>query len=185
MFDALVVDRCIQFLQAHKDEKFFLWAGLEKPHPQWYAPAEYHAMYDPDKMVPPETAREKLQNVPKAMERIRRADPMSDQEIRCTMAAYYANVSYLDAKVGQLLAAVERLGLAEKTIIVYTSDHGDHLFEHGMLQKHCFYEAAVAVPLTMTNCNLFPAGVARAHRQPARPVPDALRSDRPGQARYA
>ena len=163
MYDALVVDRSIEFMEKHKDEKFFLWAGLEKPHPEWYAPAEYHAMYDPAKMVLPETVREKPRKVPTAVEQLRIVDNMSDDEVRGAMAAYYANVTYLDAKIGELLAAVERLGLADNTIIIYTSDHGDHVFEHGMVQKHCFYEAAVAVPLTMTNPNLFPVGVAREH----------------------
>ena len=164
MYDALVVDRCVEFLEKHKREKFFLWAGLEKPHPEWYAPAEYHAMYDPAKMTLPPTAREAPERIPKVpLERLRCVDDMTDEDIRGAVAAYYANVTYLDAKVGELLAALERLGLADNTIVIYTTDHGEHLFEHGMVQKHCFYEAAVAVPLTLTNRNLFPGGARREH----------------------
>jgi len=164
MYDALVVDRCVEFLEKHKDEKFFLWAGLEKPHPEWYAPAEYHAMYDPAKMTLPETLYEKPERIPKIpLERLRTIDNCTERQVRGALAAYYADVSYLDAKVGQLLAALERLGLAENTIIVYTTDHGEHLFEHGMVQKHCFYEAAVAVPLMITCPGIIPAGETREH----------------------
>ena len=163
MYDALVVDRCVDFMTEHKDERWFLWAGLEKPHPEWYAPAEYHAMYDPAVMTIPETAHEKPERVPAAVEHLRITDRVTDDQVRGALAAYYANVTYLDAKVGTLLAALERLGLAEKTLIVYTTDHGENLFEHGFVQKHCFYEPSVAVPLTIANRNLFPAGVVREH----------------------
>ena len=164
MYDALVVDRCVEFLEKHKGEKFFLWAGLEKPHPEWYAPAEYHAMYDPAGMSLPETLREKPERIPRVpLERLRIVDNYTDDQVRAAMAAYYANITYLDAKIGQLLAALERFGLADETIVIYTSDHGENLFEHGMVQKHCFYEPAVAVPLVMTNRKLFPAGETHEH----------------------
>jgi len=163
MYDALVVDRCVDFMTKHQDEQWFLWAGLEKPHPEWYAPAEYHAMYDPAKMTLPETVHDPFGNVPSAVGNVRVADDFTDEQLQGAMAAYYANVTYLDAKVGEFLAALERLGLADQTIVVYTSDHGDNLFEHRCTQKHCFYEPAVAVPLTITNRNLFPAGETREH----------------------
>ena len=163
MIDALVVDRCIDFMTTHKDEKFFLWAGLEKPHPEWYAPAEYHAMYDPTKMTLPETAHDKPENIPAALDRLRVVENVTDDQVRGALAAYNADVTYLDAKIGQLLAALERLGLAENTIVVYTSDHGENLFEHGFVQKHCFYEPAVAVPLTMRCPGVVPAGETREH----------------------
>ncbi len=164
MYDALVVERCIDFMTRHRGERFFLWAGLEKPHPEWYAPAEYHAMYDPAAMVLPETLREQPEGIPAhTLEKLYRSDGRTDEQVRGCLAAYYANVSYLDAKVGELLAALGRLGLAEKTIVVYTTDHGEHLFEHGMVQKHCFYESAVAVPLVMACPNVLPVGAEREH----------------------
>jgi arylsulfatase A-like enzyme len=61
--------------------------------------------------------------------------------------AYYANVTYLDSKVGLLLSALERLGLADRTIVVYTTDHGEMLFDHGMVQKQNFFEGSTHVPL--------------------------------------
>ena len=164
MYDALVVERCIRFMEEYTSERFFLWAGLEKPHPEWYAPAEYHSLYHPDRAVLPETLREGPPEIPKAtVEKLRVAARYTDDQVRGCIAAYCANVTYLDAKVGAILAALERLDLAERTIVIYTTDHGELLFEHGMLQKHCFYEPAVAVPLILANRGLFPAGAAREH----------------------
>jgi arylsulfatase A-like enzyme len=150
MYDDIVVGLCIDFMTRHKDGPFFLWAGLEKPHPEWYAPAEYHAMYSPSDMPLPETCRFKLN--PDVLPRTltgwgTKTDGMSDDEIRGAIAAYYANVTYLDDNVGKLLNALDKLGIAENTVTVYTSDHGENLFDHGLEQKHCFYESASAIPL--------------------------------------
>jgi len=164
MYDALVAERSIAFLERHRRDRFFLFVGFEKPHPEWYAPAAFHALYDPAKVTLPETLREKAPGIPESISRRQTAaDRYTDDQVRGAMAAYYANVSCLDAKVGRVLEALERLGLAEKTLVVYTTDHGDMLFEHGMVQKHCFYEPAVAVPLVMACPGLVPAGVVRDH----------------------
>ena len=164
MYDALVVNRCKQFLRDHASERFFLWAGLEKPHPEWYAPAQYHAMYDPADVPLPETLRDGPPDIPAATrEHLQIAGKYTDEQVRAALAAYYANVTYLDAKVGELLAELDRLHLADKTIVIYTSDHGELLFEHGMCQKHSFYEPAVGVPLMMACPGAIPAGAAREH----------------------
>jgi len=162
MFDALVVERCIEFMTRHRGERFFLWAGLEKPHPDWYAPAEFHRMYDPAAVTLPETLRESSTDIPEAViGSLRQARLFTDEEVRHCIAAYYANVTYADAKVGQLLDALERLGLADNTVVVYTTDHGESLFEHGLVQKHCFFDAAVKVPLILRRPGRIPAKVAR------------------------
>jgi len=164
MYDALVVDRCKQFLRDHAAERFFLWAGLEKPHPEWYAPPAYHALYDPADVPLPETLRDERLDIPAATrEHLRIADRYTDEQVRGCIAAYYANVTYLDAKVGELLAELDRLDLADRTIVLYTSDHGELLFAHGMCQKHSFYEPAVGVPLVMACPGAIPAGESREH----------------------
>jgi uncharacterized sulfatase len=148
MFDSLVVDRTMRFLEDHRDERFFAWVGLEKPHPTWHAPAEFHAMYDPREMAIPETFHDEPVDVPDIVaESNFRADDYPEEWVRNCIAAYLANVSYLDYSLGRLLEALERLGLSEDTLVIYTSDHGENLFEHALVQKHCFYEPSVAVPL--------------------------------------
>lgn len=162
MFDTLVVDRCVEFLEKHRDQRFFLWAGIEKPHPDWYAPAEYHAMYAPRQMPLPATAFESREDMPEAWYvSTRQAHCFTDDELRNCIAAYYANVTYADAKIGQLLGALDRLGLSDNTIVVYTTDHGEMLFDHGMVQKHNFFEESVRVPLIVRHPSRLPAGAVR------------------------
>jgi choline-sulfatase len=148
MYDALVVNECKDFMKKNRDKRFFLWAGLEKPHPEWFAPEEFHKLYDPEKIPLPKTCKAEQELAPDSMKsRKKEREQYSDDNIKNSMAAYFANVSYLDSKVGELLDYLKELGLEDDTIIVYTSDHGEMLYDHGMLQKHCFYEQAVGVPL--------------------------------------
>ncbi len=148
IYDELVVDRCIQFMNENRQRPFFLWAGIEKPHPDWTAPARFHAMYDGRKMPLPATVDENRTDYPEAWyTSTRQSYAFDEDEIRNCIAAYYANVTYCDYSVGRLLGALDRLGLAEDTLVVYTTDHGEMLFEHGMVQKQNFFEPSVRVPL--------------------------------------
>ncbi len=161
VFDKLVVDRAIEFLQGAGPDRFFLFVGLEKPHPSWYAPKEYHDLYSPADAVVPEDYNQPLENVPDSMikrQKYLESHTYSEEEVRNCIAAYYANVSYLDSEFGRLLSAIERLKLNENTLIVYTTDHGEILFEHGWVQKHCFFESAVTVPLILANSSILAAG---------------------------
>jgi choline-sulfatase len=148
MYDALVVNECKAFMKKNRDKRFFLWAGLEKPHPEWFAPEEFHKLYDPQKIILPKTYKNEGALIPETIKsRKKVTEKYTDDNIKNSIAAYFANVSYLDSKIGELLDYIKELGLEEDTIIVYTSDHGEMLYDHGMLQKHCFYEQAVGVPL--------------------------------------
>ncbi len=160
IYDSLVGKRTVQFLEEHREEPFCLWVGLEKPHPEWYAPAEYHAMYNPDDMPIPETFAEPFgEGLPLIIRETNfNAKHYPQEDVRHMTAAYYANVSYMDDVLGRILSAVDRFGLRENTIVVYTSDHGEMLFDHGLVQKHCFFEAAVAVPLLIRAPGVTPAG---------------------------
>jgi choline-sulfatase len=157
MYDAMVVDLTEAFLREHRNDRFFAWVGLEKPHPQWYAPARFHALYDPADMPLPETLYDTLTDVPDTVNLLRSwvpPDTIGEAGVRGAIAAYYANVAYLDSQIARLLRNLDDLGLTENTIVVYTSDHGDNLFEHGLLQKHCFYEGSVRVPLIVAGPGL-------------------------------
>ena len=72
---------------------------------------------------------------------------MSDDLRKQAIQAYYAAVTFMDAQVGRVVEALERLGLRDRTIIVFTSDHGYHLGEHGLWQKRSLFENSARVPL--------------------------------------
>jgi len=82
----------------------------------------------------------------------------TEAEILRARAAYWGLVARVDVLVGQILAALQGNGLAENTLIVYTSDHGDMVGEHGLWWKHVFYEESAKVPLIMAWPGVIPAG---------------------------
>jgi iduronate 2-sulfatase len=79
----------------------------------------------------------------------REQDEMSDAQRRQARQAYYASISFMDAQVGHVIAALERLGLAENTVIAFMSDHGYHQGEHGLWQKMSLFEGSARVPLIL------------------------------------
>lgn len=162
MFDRLVTDRSVAFLEEHRDEPFFLWVGIEKPHAPWTAPKRFHDLYRPEEMDLPETLREQElygeKDFLRKMARLRPTLGISDEAVKGSIAAYYANVTYMDESVGFIIGKLEELGLMDRTIIVYTSDHGEMLYEHGAIEKHCFYEASVKVPLLISCPAVLPEG---------------------------
>jgi choline-sulfatase len=161
LVDTLAVDRGIRFLEEHGRDAFLLFIGIEKPHPDWYAPARFHDLYDPARMPLPRDFDLALEDVPESMRR--RQDYLEShrhtaEEVRGCVAAYLANVSCADHQIGRLLDALGRLGLAGRTVVVYCSDHGETLFEHGWVQKHAFWELLVRVPLILAGPGLGPGG---------------------------
>ncbi len=172
MFDNLVTQQVMGFLQEPRERPFFLWCGLEKPHPEWSAPARFHEMYNPEDMPLPVTWDHNVDHLPPIMQRRARwqfMEPHGDFRgtegteaypdlVRGSIAAYCACVSYLDWNVGRILQTLEAQGLAENTIVVYASDHGDNLFEHGLVQKHGFFEGSVRSPLIVSWPARLPGG---------------------------
>ncbi|MBF0244675.1 MAG: sulfatase-like hydrolase/transferase [Planctomycetes bacterium] len=152
ILDSMTADRSIEFLKEHREEPFFLWVGLEKPHPEMYAPKRFHEMYNPEDMELPENRyfdRSRLPDTIIDNPIFPIADGRDDDEMRNDMAAYFANVSYMDEQAGRVLDTLDELGLRDNTIVVYSTDHGENLFNHQIIQKHCFFEEAVRVPLIL------------------------------------
>jgi choline-sulfatase len=163
MQDSLTTESSIKFITDNKNKPFFIHVGLEKPHPAWFTQPRYHAMYDPDKIAIPETADYSWKNDPLAsiLEGWGWKDKSrpTEKEIKNSVAAYYACVSEADNNVGRILDTLSANGLLENTVVVFTSDHGENLYHHGMMQKHCFLESAVKVPLIVAVPKGFPKNV--------------------------
>lgn len=168
VLDRLVADRTNQFLHEHRDEPFFAWVGFEKPHTDFYAPAKYHAMYNPDDFVIPHDIWESREHLPSCIKDnpqfpIVTREPYTDHMLRCCMAAYAAQVTYMDDQLASVLSTLRDLELDENTIVIYCSDHGENLFNHGLVHKHCFYEQAVGVPLLIRFPGRVPSNQRRDH----------------------
>jgi iduronate 2-sulfatase len=151
-FDGRIADLAVQALRQHKDKPFFLAVGFWKPHLPFNAPKKYWDLYDRARVSLPAHPRPPLA-VPKlALHNSRellgtRGRELSPEEIRELRHGYYAAISYLDAQVGKVLGELKRLGLEDNTVVVFWSDHGFHLGEHGLWCKTSNFELDARVPL--------------------------------------
>jgi iduronate 2-sulfatase len=147
--DGRTARRIVELLEQHKDKPFFIAAGFHKPHEPLVAPKKYFDMYDPAKIELPEEPADDRQDIPELSLRRNRPDPVTTpDERRRLMAAYYAAISFMDAQVGVLMEAMDRLNLWDNTVVVFFGDHGWHLGEHqGLWRKTSLFEEAAHAPL--------------------------------------
>ena len=154
--DYKTATRAIKYLEKHQDKPFFLAVGFVKPHSPPTAPKKFFDLYDPAKMpLPPDFATRPAAppGFPEISIQKRNADlfigrDSSPIEAREMIRAYYASVSFMDEQVGRVLATLDELGLREKTIVVFWSDHGYHLGEKGKWSKaNSLFEVGLRVPL--------------------------------------
>ncbi len=165
-YDELVAGTAAEWLQqrgkAGAAAPFLLVVGLVAPHCPFVAPPEDFAYYadlisvadlppeDPH-LPPPVAAMQRAAGI---------AEPVPVAAQWRARVAYYGLCSFLDRQVGRVLRALEEGGLGEDTLVVYTSDHGEMLGEHGWWWKSTFHEGAVRVPLLWTE----PGGAAAGRR---------------------
>jgi arylsulfatase A-like enzyme len=141
-----VLERCAK----QKDRPFFLAVGFFRPHTPYVAPrVPYFEWYDREKMPLFPKLNENPPEVPEAALGSYKAeqDKLTDELRRDCVQAYYASISFMDAQVGRVMDALDRLQLADNTIVVFTSDHGYHMGEHGLWQKMSLFEGSARVPL--------------------------------------
>ncbi len=157
--DGQIADEAIRRLRSatgKASEPFFLAVGFLKPHLPFCAPKKYWDLYDrstfqlPTVTTPPEGAPayapttwgelRKYSDMPQV-------GPLNAAQQRELIHGYHAAVSYMDAQLGRVTGELDRLGLAENTIIVLWGDHGWHLGDHGQWCKHTNYEEAARIPI--------------------------------------
>ena len=151
--DGIGATETIGFLDefSKSGENFFLAFGLYRPHVPFVAPKKYFDLYDINDFKVPQSTDDYLNTIPKpAAISVRRKkeqvdlDPDLAKEIK---HAYYATTSFVDAQIGRVLDKLKETGLDKNTIVVFTSDHGYHLGEHGHWQKQTLFEDGTRVPL--------------------------------------
>ena len=140
-----VLERCAK----KNDRPFMLAVGFYRPHTPYVAPKKYFEPYKLEEMPVVQGWQEDQQDIPKLGlgSHKKEHDKLNDDLRRQAIQAYYASISFMDAQVGRLLDTLDRLGLSDNTIVVFTSDHGYHLGEHGLWQKQSLFEQSARVPL--------------------------------------
>jgi iduronate 2-sulfatase len=146
--DGKVAAETIRLLEAHKDKPFFIAAGFYRPHVPDVATKKYFDLYPLEKVTLPQEPPGHIANIPPIALTTKPLNYGVDEEkLRRFKRAYFASISFVDAQVGKVLEALERLNLADNTIVVLFGDHGWSLGEHGQWQKQLLFEEVARVPL--------------------------------------
>lgn len=160
MFDEVVTNHSIKYIEERvsEDRPFYIHVGLEKPHRPWTIHRNYMNRFDPDQMPLPETVAEwKEKGLFPFVEKWTHT-PLDGDKARNSIAAYYACGLQIDDCVDRIVEKCEELGILENTIVIYTSDHGESLFQHGLFEKHNMLDAAARVPFVIRAPWLLPQG---------------------------
>lgn len=162
--DGIAAADAVRLLERFKrnGESFFLAVGFYRPHTPYVAPKRYFDMYPRDQIQLPKLSDADRSRMPEAAYRsaLKEQDAMSDEQRREAIQAYWASITFMDAQVGLVLDALDRLGLSNNTIVVFTSDHGYHLGDHGLWQKMSLFERSARVPLIIAAPGAKARGVA-------------------------
>ncbi len=147
--------KAMELLREHRDQPFFLAVGLVRPHYPNVAPNQYFSAYPWRQMELPESVQDDINDIPKMGWGQTRSEsnPIGQypDNQRRMWSAYYATVQFMDEQVGRILGELDRLGLRDTTTVVFTSDHGYHLGEHGFWQKVNLHEEVTRVPLIIAD----------------------------------
>lgn len=163
-----VGNKTIDFLREHKDQPFCAWASFPDPHHPFDAPEPWSLLHHPDEVDLPVERRRDFDTRPwwhraamettpalsgellKMRSEYSRIPELSDAQLRELIANYYGMISLIDHNVGRILTELNDLGLADDTIVIYTSDHGDWLGDHGLVLKGpMMYDGLLRVGLIM------------------------------------
>ena len=160
-------------------QPFFVWSSYHDPHPPYCVPEPWASMYKPEDMEVGHYVDGEFDHMPPPHRMTREADPdfkpfnvdglsnhgyhrhagMSDDELKRAQAIYYGMISFMDHWIGQTLDALERLGILDDTLVVFTTDHGHFVGEHGLIAKAPFhYEDVIRVPFLAAWPGQLPTG---------------------------
>jgi iduronate 2-sulfatase len=153
--DGIAGTEAIKLLEKYsrQERPFFMTVGLYRPHTPFVAPKKYFDMYPLDGIKVPNVPESYLAQLPQpAISSIRRKKDqidLDDKLARQAIQAYYASISFADAQLGRIMASLKSSNLEQNTVVVFTSDHGYHMGEHGHWQKTTLFENATRVPLVI------------------------------------
>jgi uncharacterized sulfatase len=146
--DGKIADQTIRLLEQNQDKPFFIGCGFFRPHVPCIAPKMYFNLYPREKLALPKEPKEHINGIPPIALTVKPANyGLTTEQLTDFLQAYHASTTFMDAQMGRVLDALDRLKLADKTIVVFISDHGWLLGEHGQWQKMCLFEESARVPL--------------------------------------
>lgn len=163
---------------ADAEQPFFTWASFHDPHPPYLVPEPYASMYDPAEVDLSHVGPAPGEVLPHWVALTQQEDPdfsawletphanhgfhsqlVSEDQLRRDIAVYYGMVTLIDDQVGRILTRLEQRGLAENTIVVFSTDHGHFLGQHGLTAKGAFhYEDLLRIPFLVRWPGVVPAG---------------------------
>lgn len=159
--DLPLARHAIRFLREEAPALSKPWAmyvGLTKPHPKWHAPLKYRGLYPPEKMPMPEIPEgylERRHEMFQVLANFKNVQaPVPEDRVRRARSAYFGMITEVDELIGTILSALDQSGQADNTLIVYTSDHGEMLGEHGLWLKNVLLEGAAHVPLILAGAGV-------------------------------
>ncbi len=163
---SFVVDRTIAFIEEASAEgtPWLAWASFPDPHHPFTPPGRWFDRHDPDDIELPATFDDAMDGAPGYLRRVQQrtvhemrnwvamTGATSPEVTRAAIAANYGSIEMIDDRVGQIVAAIERLGQTNDTIVVFTADHGDMMGDHGLLLKgFMHYRGTLQVPLVIAD----------------------------------
>jgi arylsulfatase A-like enzyme len=150
-----MTQRAIECIEQSGAAPWCIHLSYIKPHWPYIAPAPYHALYGPEdvpKAVRSDAERRNPHPVYDAFRQLRYSRAFSDDAVRrAVIPAYMGLIRQIDEELGRLFAYLDARGLRERTMIVFTSDHGDYLGDHWLGEKEFFHEPSVRVPLIVAD----------------------------------
>ncbi|MEO6923437.1 MAG: sulfatase-like hydrolase/transferase [Bryocella sp.] len=160
----------IKFMKSHeKDKPWMMSVNIYQPHAPYHPTEEFLKRYDVDKMPSPAYTEGELENKPSFQKTDHQGAygghgksfaKESDKDHRLTTASYYAMIEQVDVEVGRMMQTLDELGMAEDTVVIYMSDHGEMLGDHGIYEKGpYFYDCLTRVPLIVRWPKKYKAGL--------------------------
>jgi arylsulfatase A-like enzyme len=164
-----VTEEAIRFLEDEAaggdDRPLALWVSIPDPHTPLQAPEPYASRYAPDDVPLPPLEADGWSSKPEKQQvyaRLLGYDDLQESDVRLAASMYYGMIDFIDERMGTLIDALERLGLRDDTIVLFTADHGEYLGEHRLLGKsNAFYDCLTRIPFILTWPGTLPAGERR------------------------
>jgi uncharacterized sulfatase len=147
--DGMLAADALRVLEENHDKPFFIGVGFHKPHDPFIAPKEYFDLYPLDEVELAEDPNDRTPLLEHALPDAYNFETFTDKDRREFKRAYHACTTFVDAQVGKVFDAMDRLQLWDTTIVVLLGDHGYHLGEHGWWNKVTVFDIGARVPLVV------------------------------------